>query len=405
MKILVAPLHYVANKIDGSEYSRAYDYLKMLSQVDGISGDVIVGYMEEKRLGNFEIHSLFKQKPSHISIYLRLYFIFAVFIKSVSLIKSKSYNLIWHNGPFALGETFSLLSLWNKKRIPFLLGPVVTPHTYLGSDEAHSMGSKLTPGSNVLKLKQDIHESLYKLAKLFYPLSKLTLSSASYILTKDSVGLGIIKKLGYSNSQTMLLPTDLSRFYSAPKRKVRNKIHLLSVGYLVERKRTLSLIQAIKLVLTKYGHTNFILTIVGDGPEMQSVKNLVRSLKLEPYVKLAGYIPKSQISKYYRQADMFVSASVSESLPAMYYEAMASSLPIIMVDNASSLDLRKIHFGGLIVRPNDISNLASKINTLLNNPSNRISLGLKNYQLATSILSLPKQIINLVKIMNKVTKL
>ncbi len=319
MKILIAPLHYMANKTDGSEYSRAYDYLNALSKIEGMSGDVIVGFMKKNRLGNFRIHSLLKRKPSHISIPLRLYFITAVFMKSLSLIASRSYDLIWHNGPFALGETFSLLCMWNSKKIPFLLGPVVTPHTFVGIDEAHSMGSKLSQVNILDKFKQTIHYFTYKSAVIFKSISNHTLLRSSYILAKDSVGLRMIRQLGHSNSQVMLLPTDLSKFYSSPRKHLGKKYTLLSVGYLVTRKNTQLLVKAIYEVVTKYHRTNFVLTIVGDGPDMQAVKNLVYSLKMENYVRLVGYVPKAQIAKHYRQADIFVSASVSESLPAMYY--------------------------------------------------------------------------------------
>ena len=70
------------------------------------------------------------------------------------------------------------------------------------------------------------------------------------------------------------------------------------------------------------------LLIVGDGPDTERLAGMIRDLHLEDNVHLAGPKPKEEIPDYYRSADAFVSASVTETQGMTFIEAMASGLPL-----------------------------------------------------------------------------
>lgn len=403
MKILIAPLHYVANSTDGSEYSRAYDYLFHLSKQNDISGDVLVGYMKEKRVGNFRIHSLFKSKPSYISIYHRLKFILFVFVVGVKLSRHNNYDLIWHNGPFAIGETFSLLSIWNRGKLPFIVGPIVTPHTYHSSDEAHSMGSKLKLNSILINIHQWIDNAIYDIARVLGGISKITLDHAIRVVAKDSAGAKLLSKSNIKNVVKLTIPTDITKFFYKRKFKQSSSIvNLISVSYLVERKRTQDIIMAIKLLIDKYKIRNFHLKIVGNGPQFGELRELVYELGVHKHISLIGYIPKANIPAYYQQADIFVSASVSESMPAMYFEAMASSLPLVIVKNSSVKDLRNLKFGGFVCKPSNPDSIAKELSRLLRDKSLIHKYGSTNYLLAQHKFDIRKEITKLVSLFESV---
>jgi len=55
MKILVAPLHYIISETDGSKWTRAFENLKYIAADKNYSGDVLVGYSDLDKLGNFRI--------------------------------------------------------------------------------------------------------------------------------------------------------------------------------------------------------------------------------------------------------------------------------------------------------------------------------------------------------------
>ncbi len=81
------------------------------------------------------------------------------------------------------------------------------------------------------------------------------------------------------------------------------------------------------------------LLIVGTGPAMDELQELSEKLGVSKYVYFAGPAPYSEIAKYYRLGDLFMSCSVTETQGLTYYEAMASGLPVVarFDDSISSL--------------------------------------------------------------------
>lgn len=403
MRLLIAPLHYVANPNDGSEYTRAYNSLVALSKYDDLNGDVLVGHMNETQLGNFTIHSYFKNKPEYISNLDRIKFIFWVYLNGRKLLRHHHYDVLWHNGPFAIGETFNLLLMQNKNKIQSIVGPIFSPHTYMGSDEARSMGNKNAKYNLYFLLLKNIDHATYFISKLFKRFSHQTLSSSNYILTIDTSVKQILQNLGHKNIYNFMLGNDMTPFLYLRNPHRSSKIHLLSVSYLVERKRTTDLIKGIKILVEEHKFTDFIMEIVGDGPQLQSLKKLAISLRLTKYIRFMGFVPNKDLPKYYRMADIFISASISESMPAMYLEAMASSLPLIIARNNCTPDLQRVKFGGLVINQKSPKELAMSIYKLVTNPSLVTKYGQKNYAISISKYSHAKQISKLVRLMRQIT--
>lgn len=76
---------------------------------------------------------------------------------------------------------------------------------------------------------------------------------------------------------------------------------------------------------------DFKLILGGSGPEEQSVKQMVHSLGLEPYVELPGWVDKEQLFAYHHEADIFIQADwlpYGTSISLLY--ALAFCLPCIV---------------------------------------------------------------------------
>jgi glycosyltransferase involved in cell wall biosynthesis len=368
MKLLIAPLHYIISDTTGSEFTRAYEYLLSISNDKDISGDALVGYSDFKRIGNFQIHNLLPKKPEFISIFLRLKFIILVFLKYLDLTSKNKYDCIWHQGPFAIDETFSLVSLWNRRKTRFIVGPIYTP---LVSKSIKDFGiSKNDRHGSVGKLpfirQLDIH--IYrKFAKILSFMSNLSLKQADKIITIEGAGRDMLYKRNIMNVEVIPLTVISNKFFASPRQKTDEHFSLLSVGYLLERKRTVDLIDAFNILIKKYCINNISLTVVGDGPEKQNVIDLITKHQLNDHVKLVGYVSRTEISKYFKAADIFLSASVSDSMPGVYFEAMSSALPMIIAHNTTAIDLDRNNFGGIVVPAHNPDKFAGAIFKLINN--------------------------------------
>lgn len=102
-----------------------------------------------------------------------------------------------------------------------------------------------------------------------------------------------------------------------------NVLIYISVGVLYTRKQNLALADA----FVNCNLDNAILLIVGDGVEMDDLKNISKN---NPNIRLIGKVLDPL--PYYHCADIFVSASLAEGLPNTVMEAMACGLPCILSD-------------------------------------------------------------------------
>jgi 1,2-diacylglycerol 3-alpha-glucosyltransferase len=86
-------------------------------------------------------------------------------------------------------------------------------------------------------------------------------------------------------------------------------------------------------------HPEIRLLVVGTGPALPELKELAASLGVSDRVVFSGAAPYSEIAKYYRIGDVFISCSVTETQGLTYYEAMACGLPVVarLDDSVSSL--------------------------------------------------------------------
>lgn len=72
------------------------------------------------------------------------------------------------------------------------------------------------------------------------------------------------------------------------------------------------------------------LEIIGDGPLEDSVKQRIVELDLSAEVHMPGFVPWGiELHEKFRLADLFVFGSISEGMPRVIIEAMATGLPIV----------------------------------------------------------------------------
>ncbi len=74
---------------------------------------------------------------------------------------------------------------------------------------------------------------------------------------------------------------------------------------------------------------NIKLMITGDGPCKHKLIEECKSLKKSERIIFTGMIEPEHVADYYSAADIFVSASTSETQGLTYIEAMASGLPVL----------------------------------------------------------------------------
>jgi glycosyltransferase involved in cell wall biosynthesis len=141
-----------------------------------------------------------------------------------------------------------------------------------------------------------------------------------------------------------------------------SKKRLLLVALLVPIKGVPYLLEALAILREKCD--DFVLDIVGDGPNRSEYEELTRKLGLQDVVRFHGLKSKQEVADFMRQADIFVLPSEWENLPCVIIEAMASGLPVVAT-NVGGIPEMVSDEVGILVQPGDARDLAEALGHIL----------------------------------------
>ncbi len=137
---------------------------------------------------------------------------------------------------------------------------------------------------------------------------------------------------------------------------------IISVGRLSKEKSLNYLIEAFAICEKK--HPSWRLELVGDGPERENLKTLVKALKLENKVLFTGFTDK--VEDKYKEAAFIALTSQSECFPMVLLEAKLYGLPAVSFDTRTGpREIIEENVDGLIAKQNDIEDLAEKLDILI----------------------------------------
>ncbi len=138
-----------------------------------------------------------------------------------------------------------------------------------------------------------------------------------------------------------------------------NPINMTCVGSMAFRKGQDFIIEAMAK-LPKNIRKSYKLHLIGSGPQLQGLKDLVNNLKLEEYVVFYGN--RSDVPELLKQMDMFIMPSISEGLPMSIIEALRQGMYVIGTDTGAIPEMIAPGCGELVERDADkIAECLSKV--------------------------------------------
>ena len=155
-------------------------------------------------------------------------------------------------------------------------------------------------------------------------------------------------------------------------------LRVLAVGRLVAKKGYPVLFEALAALARQGSRIN--LSVIGEGVDRPQLEAMVDNLGLSTVVRFLGAQPHQQVAAAFRQADVFVQASVvlgngdRDGVPNSLLEAMASGLAVVASDVAGIPEV--VAPGcGVLVPTGDPRALASSLALLADDPGLRERLG------------------------------
>jgi len=152
--------------------------------------------------------------------------------------------------------------------------------------------------------------------------------------------------------------------------RVRTEFTFVSVGRLVEKKGLEYAIRAVARCRQKDPETKLNLRIVGDGPLLEKLRDIINDLKIEEIVWLDGSLPREEVKARLLAANAFVLPSITtdmgdtEASPVAISEAMAMGLPVISTYHGGIPEIVENGITGLLVAERDVSALADAMSRI-----------------------------------------
>jgi len=113
--------------------------------------------------------------------------------------------------------------------------------------------------------------------------------------------------------------------------------------------------------------TNYTLTVIGDGPDLKSLKEIYKNNK---NIKFEGFVEHLNLWKYFQNADFHLVTSISETFGLTLLESMATGTPVIYPDCDVFKDLYANDFNELMFDLNNNNSFNNSFNFLNENIEN-----------------------------------
>lgn len=262
-------------------------------------------------------------------------------LKAIKLIKKWNLDIIHSQTEFGIGTFARIIS--KQLRIPLV-------HTYhtMYEDYVHYITHGYFNRSS---------KKLVEYLTLFYCDKTIT---ELVVPTKKAYEL--FKQKYKVDRNVYIVPTgiDVEKFYREKNKNIsiplsRSKLGLeeddfviLFVGRVAQEKNLELLLTSMKGLVNVSNKIKLL--VVGDGPDLEKYKNFAIKHSLEKNIIFAGKVPWNKINEYYIMADVFATASHTETQGLTVIEAMAASLPVVCIDDESFTGTVINNLNGLIFK-------------------------------------------------------
>lgn len=195
----------------------------------------------------------------------------------------------------------------------------------------------------IINLRGNSHPNWFKL-----PLLKSVFNSANAIITHSPTNFKKFREI----CKVSLIPHPVDDIFFTPCKNKMEHLQVLTVCRLLNLKN----IDWVLVSLAKLKQEGFVFDykIVGDGPELENLKDLVNKLDLNEEVSFLGYLDKESVSVCMHEAHIFIMPSFPETLGRVYLEAAAAKCLIIGHKDTGSDGLFEHEKSAFFVSKNDI---------------------------------------------------
>lgn len=198
--------------------------------------------------------------------------------------------------------------------------------------------------------------------------AEYVLNKADLVTTDANFTVEAIHRLGTEREKIIHSPMGIEGdMLKLQERKEKPYWAIMSNRKLEPLYDVVTLIKAIPLVLSRTDK-EIRFQVLGDGSQREELKSLARRLKVENQVEFRGVVSREMLIRRYRESDIYVSTSKSDSTSVSLLEAMSfGSIPVV-TDIPGNREWIEDGVNGFVFPTSDYKTLAERIVHLISCP-------------------------------------
>lgn len=209
-----------------------------------------------------------------------------------------------------------------------------------------------------------------QLAKIYYRQAIKNIGKCAQLVTLTE---GDAKCWRQHFNNVTVIPNPLTFFPDVVDDIPKDYGRIIFVGRFNREKRIDRLITAFSMIADKY--PKWHVDIFGEGNEKDRLFFQISEMKLEGRVII--HEPTMDIYEEYKRSEMLVLCSEHEAYSLVLVEAMSCGVPCISMDcPCGPREIIKDGVNGLLVKDGDIEDLSSKMEWLIVNKKERLTMGI-----------------------------
>ncbi|MBI5951802.1 MAG: glycosyltransferase family 4 protein [Chloroflexi bacterium] len=146
--------------------------------------------------------------------------------------------------------------------------------------------------------------------------------------------------------------------------KVGTPPRLVFAGRFVPQKNPFAIVQT----LTQLKDLDWHCSLLGDGPLLEDVKRKIEEAGMSERFDLPGWVTPEVVLDCFSRSDILFMPSLSEGLPVVGVQALATGLAIVASDIGGFLDLVDRESNGYLIDAHDVPAFANALRGLISNP-------------------------------------
>ena len=192
------------------------------------------------------------------------------------------------------------------------------------------------------------------------PLSKPVWKHAAAIAAVSSQTRQLAQK--HYPAEIQVIPNGIDpSAYHPGKFNLKKTPAIIYIGRFSPEKNAL----AVPQVLANLKNLDWECIMLGDGPQMEEVRTLIKQNQMEQRFTLPGWVEPDEVVRWMQKSDILFMPSLRDAMPMAGLQGLAAGLAVVASEIGSIPDIVAENENGFLVTPGDLNGYAAAIKKLL----------------------------------------